>query len=672
MGQSYPTSHQAILKAWISFVRGGQILLRCFGVPAALLALLLEIRGTSPRTTSLLLFRISRLSRRFSTLVCKRRDSGLDTFFQGPDVVSAQSRNLDKVHKGGRPDRGRSSSPLKEAHNSDHAPPSPSLTPYSSHPQQPQQQHHHHRRHQQKEDEDDMSSSNPRSHNRSQTMSQVDVIRTGKRLSLQFPIQPSTGNSSPAFSPRSRPQSWVAAPSPVPSPETLSTPETNLLAVVAAQERYVLELKEELGKAEQDLKTLKKHFATQEALKQRNEVRKVTQLQPLNTTLANYGSDQDDEDGSALWMQKEMERRKALLSGARSSQRKVFSGSKHLRTLSLLSPDKAYTPSFPQPQHLHEETAAAPSPTLMPKPQHPARPPPLTRHSTTPDIANHIAQTVDGERNDLAGLTNIQRDQLLRTGKQMATDFKDGLMTFIEDIRQATVGEELIGAEATGSNAKARKQSDARPTLQRAASSRKPGANKAGDIGEEFWSEHGLSQPKASATNKRTHSLKHTRTPQPQKPQRHLQSTTADDDEEWANWDTPNDKAVNATQGPRPGEGNSSDESDGPSSPVSHQASSRTSTRYHSQRHDSKASTLTASSSSAGLFEDTPVRDAKRSSIPWPDLKNYSPSNLKKTASTLMSEWEKSLTPPAESRDSTHAHGDYLGRAISPVAGSSR
>ena len=32
----------------------------------------------------------------------------------------------------------------------------------------------------------------------------------------------------------------------------------------------------------------------------------------------------------------------------------------------------------------------------------------------------------------------------MKTGKQIATDFKDGLWTFIEDLRQATVGEESI------------------------------------------------------------------------------------------------------------------------------------------------------------------------------------------------------------------------------------
>ena len=97
---------------------------------------------------------------------------------------------------------------------------------------------------------------------------------------------------------------------------------------------------QELAKAEEDLKRVKKHWATHQSLKQRNELRRVTQLQPLSSSLADVRTDRDDEDGSAAWMQKEMERRKSLLSGTKTSHRKVFSGSRHLRTLSLLSPDR--------------------------------------------------------------------------------------------------------------------------------------------------------------------------------------------------------------------------------------------------------------------------------------------------------------------------------------------
>jgi hypothetical protein len=428
------------------------------------------------------------------------------------------------------------------------------------------------------------------------------------------------------------------------SPESETPPsETNILAVLAAQERYVLELKEELTKAEADLKTLKKHYALHEASKRRNDVRKITALQPVNT-LIDISSDKEDEDGSNTWMQREMERRKALHTSTKSSQRKVFSGSRHLRTLSLLSPDKVTAPSFPQPLDIQEDEPVS------------QRPDPPTRSSTSSDIPRLVADMANSERYDMSGLPTIQREQFIRAGTQMATDLKNGLFTFIEDIRQATVGDEAVNGhgEESGLSIKdslikgARKASSGRPSLNRSASSKKSNQRTA-SIGDDFWKENGLSEPKNSAMhNKATHTNKTAQTPQKQA------QKAVDEEEEWDNWETPNDTYAAKAADPQ----DSSDESE-PSSPGP--ASSRTSTRYHSKRHDSKASSLTTASST-----DDAARDSKRNSIPWPDLVKLSPNNLKRTASHLMKEWEKQLTPPPESRSSNHSHGDYIGRTDSP------
>ncbi|KAH7079643.1 hypothetical protein FB567DRAFT_449478 [Paraphoma chrysanthemicola] len=468
-------------------------------------------------------------------------------------------------------------------------------------------------------------------HVRSKTTSQADIVGQGKRLSLQFPIQKAAGSNSPNHSsPRSRPQSWVSGTTAT-SQDDVSTPtETNILAVLAAQERYVLELKEELVKAEADLQILKKHYAVHEANKFRNDARKVAPLQPVKTSLIDLSPDQEDEDGSNAWMQKEMEQRKALVrnSNAKSSQRKVFSGSRHLRTLSLLSPDKAYTPSFPQPDDLQEEDLTQ------------KRPEPPTRASTSSDIARQVMEPGKHERSDSSGLPTIQRDQLIRAGTQMANDLKNGLFTFIEDIRQATVGDEAVnGGDAPGSaNVRdplikgARKASTGRPALDRSASSKKA-SQTSGSTGDDFWKEMGLSEPKSSLMHsKKTHTNKPAQTPQKQT--RNLM----DDDEEWDNWETPND-----TYTDKDGDAQDSSDESEPSSPGP--GSSRTST------------------SSTG--DDG--RESKRNSIPWPDLVKLSPNNLKRTASHLMKEWEKQLTPPPESRVSNHSHGDYIGRSDSSL-----
>jgi hypothetical protein len=482
-------------------------------------------------------------------------------------------------------------------------------------------------------------------HSRSKTTSQVGIVGQGKRLSLQFPIQPSTGSSSPGTnSPRSRPSSWVA-PSKALSPESETAPsETNILAVLAAQERYVLELKEELTKAEADLQIIKGHYARQEANKWRQDKRKVVPLQPVNTLIdisSDHENEKEDVDDSTAERQREMERRKALLTNTKSSQRKVFSGSRHLRTLSLLSPDKVQGPGFPQPLDLHEDESAS------------RQPEPAPRSSTSSDHTKQLIDLGNNERYDM--VPTIQREQLIRAGTQMANDLKKGLFNFIDDIRQATVGDEAVNEDGEPVSTSrdplmkgARKPSNGRPSLNRAASSKKS-VPRSGSTGDDFWKEMGLSEPKTSAVlNKKTHTNKPAQTPQKQT------QKVVDEEEEWDNWETPNDsyaqKSVDAQD--------SSDESEA-SSPGP--GSSRTSTRYHSKRHDSKASSLTTVSST-----DDAVRDPKRNSIPWPDLVKMSPSNLKRTASHLMKEWEKQMTPPPESRNSNHSHGDYIGRSDSP------
>ncbi|KAF2279917.1 uncharacterized protein EI97DRAFT_429690 [Westerdykella ornata] len=519
-----------LLKTCLTWFRGGTLLFRLLSLPCALLALHLELHGTSTATTALLLGRLRRRLRLHRLLVrmFKRKNHEEDGavvntlfFLGGADVMDRPLRppNQEPLQQPG-PGQGRTRPSLhkdaaaRPSCKSGAGIPSPTIAltpppPDSHHPHPPQFPPH-------PRDAPLLTSapdpsaaaattlpSRPPasvsaatavampSHTRS--ASHVDVVKQGKRLSLQFPIQPAAGSNSPAPSPRSRPQSWIVSPSPVPSPEVLPSPtETNFLATLAAQERYVLELREELAKAEEDLKQVKKYWATHQTIRQRNELRSLTQLQPLRNDLAGIRPDQEDEDGSTLWMQKEMERRKSLLNGTRTSTRKVFSGSRHLRTLSLLSPDKTHAPSFPQPPDIRDsrETTDTTRPAA-------------TRSSASSDRPAPSSHASKEERYDLTGLSGIQRDALLRTGKQIAADFKDGLLTFIEDIRQATVGEEAANTAepsasttAQGPSANgARKSSNSRPPLNRASSSKKAASEQSKDIGEDFWTAHGLSTP---------------------------------------------------------------------------------------------------------------------------------------------------------------------------------
>lgn len=53
------------------------------------------------------------------------------------------------------------------------------------------------------------------------------------------------------------------------------------------------------------------------------------------------------------------------------------------------------------------------------------------------------------------------------------------------------------------------------------------------------------------------------------------------------------------------------------------------------------------------LDQNNPPDSPSRSDeIQWPALDQLKPGNLKKTVSTMMKEWEKSLTPPPEETQS--------------------
>lgn len=353
-----------------------------------------------------------------------------------------------------------------------------------------------------------------------------------------------------------------------------------------------------------------------EAGKKRIDIRKATQLQPLTASLSlsTLETAEEDEDGSSNWMQKEMERRKALLKGMKTSNRKTFKGSRHTRTLSLLSPEKS---EFSQPISPSESEARR-SDSIS------SRPPPLTRSSTTSDICESPMRPAD-----LPQLDGTQtKDALMRTGKQMAFDLKDGLMTFFEDIRQATVGDE--GGPVRATQGKGRQPSrtirGGRPgQLNRAASARTAHNNNDTliDIGGSFWRDHGMGmdspQPKATTrTASKTTKAKREATP-----------VKTDTDDDWDSWGTP----IKLADSPNP-----SDEE----STASSQSDTRSTPLTSAGGLDSPAPltdrTLTPRSVT------TPSSATKRDSIPWPNLEKL-PGNLKRTASHLMKEWEKTMGP---------------------------
>jgi hypothetical protein len=478
---------------------------------------------------------------------------------------------------------------------------------------------------------------------RPRTDSVADTTQQAKRLSLSFPVNGPTARPS-------RPPSW--ANSPVTPPESIASPTepSNFLTVLATQERRVLELKEELRQAEQELEKLKRQWASQESTRKRNDVRRVQQLQPLSANLPTLDTTEEDVDGSSQWMQKEMERRKSILSGVKTSNRKVFSGSRHTRTLSLLSPEKTtFSQPFPMPRTLDEAPGRP-------------RPPPLTRSSTTSDIATNVANPSDESISQIDGADH-PKDALLRTGKQMAADIREGLMTFIEDIRQATVGEEAVAdplqkstqsrngvgrsssrASTIGSKRGGRPGHSRSQTATAIPSGRDSRHDTLIDVGGSFWREHGIESPnsKTSKSSKRA-SKRIDSTPK----------SSIDEEEAWDMWGTP----VKHIASPPLSNSGSSLNSENPNTPSDTQDTPLSSARDGFSSVPPIDRTLAPTG--FGTRASTAQKEGKRDSIPWPALVKLSPGNLKRTASHLMSEWEKSLTSTPSGEHDSDSGLDY-------------
>lgn len=296
----------------------------------------------------------------------------------------------------------------------------------------------------------------------------------------------------------------------------------NFLTAVAAQERRVLELKEELQKAEVDLGKLKKQWATHEAKRKRNEVRNSEQLQSIKTSFPEYHIVREDSPISAS---RELERRKTLSSSAKSSQRKVFSGSRHTRTLSLLTTNNAKAETYypPRGDSLKSKRKASPeSVEAIPE---------FLVTETPPKVIKDLSKTSD-------------REMIIETGKQLVGDFRQGFWTFVEDLKQVTVGDESSSVGGTGVSPKSTSHGPKKMIEKSKESLRENGAY------SEYHQYHQQTdawlarnketiksnQANQMITGKGVHALVN----DPDHLQQGLGISTDSDNEEWESWDTKN------------------------------------------------------------------------------------------------------------------------------------
>jgi hypothetical protein len=339
-------------------------------------------------------------------------------------------------------------------------------------------------------------------------------------------------------------------------------------------------------------------------------------MQPLTTVVAGG----DTEDPVVKRQSAEIDRRKALLNQLNipkdESNRRKFSGT-HTRALSLLSPERS---NFAKP---------LPSPIIGDEPEMSG----VSRSTTMPDTSfgiTKISNRINNRHSYQSGLTH--------GAKQIAEDIKAGVWTFMEDLRQATVGDEAVNGTTSRTNSDAPHSTQARRgsksgLLNDQAKHKKNARTNASprtrtwdsltgagdsliDVSEPepFWSDTHPQPSKKPATTKKS---------------RPLSLAAPDlDDEGWSSWDSPTPKSPRWSG----------------SSTLTDLTTPATPSNGNVEDRNVKIESADGAS--------TPL--AKVGEIPWPALEKLSPSNLKgnlqRTMSTLMKEWEKSITPPLETQ----------------------
>ncbi|UKZ70544.1 uncharacterized protein TrAtP1_011524 [Trichoderma atroviride] len=284
------------------------------------------------------------------------------------------------------------------------------------------------------------------SFNRGRSRASPSVSRHKNRLSLTLPVALQLADDprladSPAIMTASALASSVPQ-TPLETPASVATSPSNaneFIIAIAAQERRVLELKEELAQAEVELAKLKKQWASEEVYRKRSDSQRAEL----------FGSSQGSIDDDALVASRrsvELDRRKQILHGQTTpaqSRRRVMRGG-HARTLSLLSPvrtDSVFS--------LNEVTQADPIalPTVEQRMAQLTNPTLSKRSSWQPRSQQSVASVV--------GVPSI------------VEDFKLGFRAFVEDIRQITVGDEPVNGQLqrplSTSIASAREQDTIRP-----------------------------------------------------------------------------------------------------------------------------------------------------------------------------------------------------------------
>lgn len=257
-----------------------------------------------------------------------------------------------------------------------------------------------------------------RKHKHTRGHSTTSMSRQANRLSLTLPIALSI--SEPSMREILSNSEAAATPGPERAAEQpADTPNdpNDFIIAIAAQERKVLELREELSRAEADLAKLKRQWTSKEAFHQRAEARLLEQqvATPTASRAASPTRHSLDLDRKGLLIQNQNTPSTPL-----QSRRRVFRGV-HTRALSLLSPVRK-----DQNFAVHDDNNGE------------SKLPPTQEENST--ITAELPRRMPSKRASWQPRTTLQP---VAGYPQIVEDFKIGLRAFVEDIRQITVGEDF-------------------------------------------------------------------------------------------------------------------------------------------------------------------------------------------------------------------------------------
>ncbi|POS85661.1 hypothetical protein EPUL_003222 [Erysiphe pulchra] len=257
------------------------------------------------------------------------------------------------------------------------------------------------------------------------------------RLSISIPIAPRTGSIDSVTATTSLSFSPLASSSQI---QPCPSDSNAFLVALAGQERYVFELREELIKAEKELKRLKRNWACHETSKKNGEIRKIEPLRPISSLISDES--ENNNQGMIASQKSEADKRKELLENSKNSKnskemRRTFSGN-HARTLSLLSPEKLIFHQSIESKHTQDQKAIEIN----------------TIRKSIISGTNRIITEPSYRVKNLYSPKNmtIGGKQLVDIAEDVKEGFKAGVLNFFEDLRQVTVGDEGISKNAASKN----------------------------------------------------------------------------------------------------------------------------------------------------------------------------------------------------------------------------